>query len=375
MSKEISGVLLKAPSVEEIPLGLKGKLQNSEIVGEGRRSSELKIIDLGLGHYSLVVFNPLDVDRDEPIIFRTNSPSVSIITPDGQTVPFEAHYNPESDLTKSPSYLLIFRRTVPAMGFLTLFISKTSSSTPSALVPLRIYSATKEEGKLPSEVQVNDLSSLTTLQLFNGKSTLSLNALTGLPEILTIGEGSWIFHMEFIEYSSTGGAYLFRPTGSAAPIQFNRDKVKIFTSIGELSQRIHVELSSWLSFDLNLFAGLPHMEKLFEFVPVIDMSLYGNRNREIGVRLSLDNNLSKGEYLTDVNGWDFHLRRFDRSLPIQANFYPITSAAVVLSEKRNPIVSFLTTSAMAAGMTTNNQIEFILDRRLQNGASRAFFLT
>lgn len=84
-------------------------------------------------------------------------------------------------------------------------------------------------------------------------------------------------------------------------------------------------------------------------------------NFELVMRLSTNIN-SSSEFFTDLNGYQMLRRKKFKKLPLQANYYPIPTAAYL--EDQNTRLTVLTGSPLGCSSLKEGQIEIMLDRRL-----------
>lgn len=79
------------------------------------------------------------------------------------------------------------------------------------------------------------------------------------------------------------------------------------------------------------------------------------------MRLSTSIN-SSSEFFTDLNGYQILRRKKFKKLPLQANYYPIPTAAYL--EDKTTRLTVLTGSPLGGSSLKEGQMEIMLDRRL-----------
>ncbi|KAI1235311.1 hypothetical protein IHE44_0002955 [Lamprotornis superbus] len=90
-------------------------------------------------------------------------------------------------------------------------------------------------------------------------------------------------------------------------------------------------------------------------------------NKELALRFSTDIE-SDDTFFTDLNGFQIQARRYQRKLPLQANFYPMPAMAYIQDMQSR--LTLLTAQALGVSSLHSGQLEVILDRRLMQDDNR-----
>lgn len=90
-------------------------------------------------------------------------------------------------------------------------------------------------------------------------------------------------------------------------------------------------------------------------------------NRELVMRLVSDV-ASGNRFYSDLNGFQMQQRRTLDKLPLQANFYPMTSAAFL--QDASSRLTLLAAQSQAVASLRPGELELVLDRRLQQDDNR-----
>uniref|UniRef100_A0A8C7XYG9 mannosyl-oligosaccharide 1,3-1,6-alpha-mannosidase n=1 Tax=Oryzias sinensis TaxID=183150 RepID=A0A8C7XYG9_9TELE len=157
--------------------------------------------------------------------------------------------------------------------------------------------------------------------------------------------------IQFMVYGTSpskdkSGAYLFLPDG----------KPKVFPLVRFLLLLIFNML-------FHGFLGVDGLSiDISTMVDIRDQS-----NKELSMRLSTDIK-SDDIFYTDLNGFQIQPRRFYQKLPVQGNFYPISSQAYIQDSRHRLTLH----TAQALGVTSfeSGQLEVIMDRRLMQDDNR-----
>lgn len=170
-------------------------------------------------------------------------------------------------------------------------------------------------------------------------------------------------HLEFLKYgtrSANGqksGAYLFLPDGPATPMQVGTPTVLL--SKGEIQQ--------------DLTAGLPfavheNILRSGESLEIRNHVDIGDRiNTEIVMRFSTNIKSNKTFY-TDLNGMQMAKRERFSKIPLQANYYPISSGIFI--EDNTWRLTLFTSLPLGGSSLKSGEIEIMQDRRLNQDDER-----
>uniref|UniRef100_A0A671PWJ9 Alpha-mannosidase n=1 Tax=Sinocyclocheilus anshuiensis TaxID=1608454 RepID=A0A671PWJ9_9TELE len=199
---------------------------------------------------------------------------------------------------------------------------------------------------------------------------LSISTATGLLEKMRLKEddSEHLVKVEFVLYGTTSnkdksGAYLFLPDKEATIYSPSQPPVVRVTK-GPLFSEV-----------TTTFMHITHTLRLYNIQGVEGQSveicntvdIRGETNREIAMRITSDLN-SKDRFFTDLNGYQLQPRKTMAKLPLQANFYPMTS--MVYLQDSSARLSLLTAQSLGAASLKSGQLEVIMDRRLNQDDNR-----
>uniref|UniRef100_A0A671Q5C5 Alpha-mannosidase n=1 Tax=Sinocyclocheilus anshuiensis TaxID=1608454 RepID=A0A671Q5C5_9TELE len=195
---------------------------------------------------------------------------------------------------------------------------------------------------------------------------LSISTATGLLELIHLG--MTLKCSNFVLYGTTSnkdksGAYLFLPDKEATIYSPSQPPVVRVTK-GPLFSEV-----------TTTFMHITHTLRLYNIQGVEGQSveicntvdIRGETNREIAMRITSDLN-SKDRFFTDLNGYQLQPRKTMAKLPLQANFYPMTS--MVYLQDSSARLSLLTAQSLGAASLKSGQLEVIMDRRLNQDDNR-----
>ncbi|XP_062334959.1 alpha-mannosidase 2 isoform X1 [Osmerus eperlanus] len=320
---------------------------------------------------SLVIYNPTEQDRSSVVTVYVNTPHIRVLTAHGLPVPSQVSAVWEDATTASKeSFQLSFVAQVPALGLGVYQLGEGLSGVAekSDYIFLQegsqlTVSVDHFNTELPQDVT-------TPLSIQNPHLQLWTSTATGLMERLRRKEGGMEHQIkvQFAWYGTTNnrdksGAYLFLPDGEA----------KLFTP--KKPPVIRVTQGPIFSEITTTFHQLTHTIRLYNLQGVEGQAveicntvdIRGEFNREIAMRITSDLD-SEDRFFTDLNGYQIQPRRTMAKLPLQANFYPMTSMAYI--QDHSSRLTLITAQSLGAASLKPGQLEVIMDRRLNQDDNR-----
>lgn len=330
------------------------------------------ILKLSTEPRSLVVYNPTEQDRSAVVTVYVNTPRVKVLTALGQPVKVQVSAVWEETITVSKeAFQVSFVAQLSALG-LGVYQLTEGTDMNTHLADYNLY---KKGGSLvlgtsgPFKLDVPQNNPI-NFKIENPHLQLWCSGSTGLLEKVKLQDDSKEHHVkvEFMWYGTTSnrdksGAYLFLPDGHAKPYVTSEPPI-IRVTTGPLFSEI---TSTYRHFthSLRLYNVQEVDGQSLEISNTVDIR--GERNCEIAMRITSDIN-SKDRFYTDLNGFQIQPRRTLSTLPLQANFYPMTTMVYIQDEN----VRMTLHSAQSLGTASLNpgQLEVIMDRRLMQDDNR-----
>ncbi|XP_078070807.1 alpha-mannosidase 2 isoform X4 [Mustelus asterias] len=175
-------------------------------------------------------------------------------------------------------------------------------------------------------------------------------------------------NIQFWWYGTTSnrdksGAYLFLPNGEAKPYVPSEPPILRITRGPIFSEMVCIYQHFTHSIRLNNVSGIDGLS--LEISNIVDIR--GEINQEIAMRLVTDVK-SNNQFYTDLNDFQMQPRQTLSKLPLQANFYPLTTTAYIQDND----VRLTLHSAQSLGVASlkSGQLEVIMDRRLMQDDNR-----
>ncbi|PKA54016.1 alpha-mannosidase [Apostasia shenzhenica] len=332
----------------------------------------------------IVVYNPLGWNRTEYVRIPVNDNQVVVRDGTGNFVEtqfiqienttivlrnlYVKAYLGESPKT-TPMFWLVFKASVPPLGWNTYFISKTNK---------RGFKVVAKLNERTSTISAPDND---TVEIGPGQFKMSFSRTSGqLKRVVNYRTGVDIpIQQSFLWYGSSpgddqnsqaSGAYIFRPDG-APPRALSRS-VPLKVVKGPLVDEVHQQFDSWIYQVTRVYKDKESAEFEFTIGPIPTDDGVG---KEVITRLTA-NMVTNKTFYTDSNGRDFIKRicdyRADWNLtvtqPIAGNYYPVNLGIYVVDGKHE--LSVLTDRACGGSSIQDGQMEIMLHRRLLNDDGR-----
>uniref|UniRef100_UPI00398F1BDD alpha-mannosidase 2 isoform X2 n=1 Tax=Pristiophorus japonicus TaxID=55135 RepID=UPI00398F1BDD len=322
-------------------------------------------IELSLLPRFLVVYNPTDQDRISVVTVQVNSYKVRVLTASGQ--PVEAQISAVWDKPTTASkevFQVSFLAQISALG-LGLYQLVEAPDIKTVLANYTVYLNGREEMSTDSAFKINVLKSSTgdiTIENSNLKAWFS-ETKGFLEKINTKEDGrEHQINIQFWWYGTTSnrdksGAYLFMPNGEAKPYVSSEPPILRISRGPLFSEMVCIYQHFTHTVRLSNVYGIDGLS--LEISNIVDIR--GEINQEIAMRMTTDVK-SNNQFYTDLNDFQMQPRQTLSKLPLQANFYPLTTTAYIQDND----VRLTLHSAQSLGVASlkSGQLEVIMDRRL-----------
>ncbi|KRX86933.1 Coatomer subunit beta', partial [Trichinella pseudospiralis] len=347
------------------------KLDFSERIMDASHTSENVVINvLDEKERSVLVYNSLPYIRSEIVCINVDSYKIALY--DAANNRLKIQISPV--ITKSSVGFIISVTTyqvcwTATMGSLSIIhyrllfgddplngemvtISQSKVVHSSSIFPRNILS--EEQFHIVSPVYVATFSTSTGL----------------LKELKRIDmDNKMNLQLEFFVYKSesqsytAGGAYLFLPNGQAEPLN-NVDDVLLLE--GDMFATVYSNMKNVLHQFTVVKLEVPSAESL-HIRNTVDITTE-IEDFEIVMRLKADIHNSDHSFYTDLNGLQMIKRKYFSKIPLQGNFYPMTTAAFIEDSAHR--LTLLSAQANGVASLKPGWIEVFLDRRTHVDDSR-----
>lgn len=160
------------------------------------------------------------------------------------------------------------------------------------------------------------------------------------------------------------GAYLFLPENNGAQLYSHTDPPVVRVSSGPVFSDI-TSCFRHFTHRVRMYHLDGHAGRSLEVSNTVDIR--SEVNRELVMRLVSQVD-SGNRFFTDLNGFQMQQRRTLDKLPLQANFYPMTSAAFLQDSSSR--LSLLSAQSQGVASLRPGELEVVLDRRLRQDDNR-----
>uniref|UniRef100_A0A8C5BH80 Alpha-mannosidase n=1 Tax=Gadus morhua TaxID=8049 RepID=A0A8C5BH80_GADMO len=288
----------------------------------------------------LVLYNPVEQERLCAVSVLVNTAHVRVLTEDGQTLPVQVSAQWASPIQMSSEATFMAR--LPALG-LAVFHLYNMADSPMTLRSDTLLRLISLHPPSPCVLPMKSI------------------RLKDDPQEVKV-------QMHFLVYGTRpskdkSGAYLFLPDGTAKPY-VQKEPPVVRVEEGPLFSEV---VSHFQHFQQTVrIHNVPGADGLsVELSTAVDIR--DQTNKELAMRLVTD--IQSGDvFHTDLNGFQMQARRQFLKLPLQANFYPMPSQALIQDSQHR--LSLHSAQALGVASLESGQLEVILDRRLMQDDNR-----
>lgn len=310
----------------------------------------------------VVFFNPVGQKRKELVHLQVDSDTVEVRDETDSPVPCQL--NPvwvAAIRISEVKFEIVFPVELAPLGLAVYKLTRLSEE-PAKLYPAGILMYNTLDFVLPSTSRLieyrPDIGSEIVLQNEHLKATFSQK--TGyLQSIVNKTSGLRTeTKLEFRQYKSRGsGAYIFYPEEKAHTFEELPFIIRVIK--GPIMSSVEVVHQQYLRHLVKLYSGFTvqslglHIENEIFLFKMADVEVIMHVKTDLGKR---------SNFFTDQNGYQFIARKTHAKLPIQGNYYPMTSACFLEDPSRR--VTLHSGQALGVASLKNGEMEVMLDRML-----------
>ncbi|XP_068608900.1 alpha-mannosidase 2 [Brachionichthys hirsutus] len=323
---------------------------------------------------TLIIFNPTEQVRTSVISVVIDSPDARVINKEtGQPVAAQiSAVWAEPRQASSEIFQLDFVAKLPPLSLVIYHVTKAPISS-SHRAQYTFY----HQDNLPTNhseyfrvLYPDGSKGDDPLSLSNKHFQIWSSTETGLLQKLRLQSGEvHQIQIQFLWYGTTtradkSGAYLFLPGEKGAQVYSSSEPPFVRVSRGPVFSDI-----------TSYFKHFTHRVRLYhldgpagrhlEISNVVDIR--SEVNRELAMRL-ISNIASGNRFYSDLNGFQMQQRQTLSKLPLQANFFPMTSASFLQDSVSR--LSLLSAQSQAVASLRSGELEVMLDRRLNQDDNR-----
>lgn len=328
-----------------------------------------KVISIRDGTYQSVVFyNPLEQTREEVVMVVVDRPDITVV--DSNMTCVQSQISPELRYHNSKIFTgkhrVYWKVLVPAMGLETYYISNGFVGCEKAEpAKLKLFSKASSV-TCPSPYSCGKIEG-DVAEIENQHQKLTFNVRYGLLQKITLKNSSpSIVNEEVGLYASSGGAYLFKPSGEAQPI-IEGDGLLLISEGPLLQEVFSYPKTAWDKSPISHSTRIYNSEDAVQgfvvekeyHVELIDRHF---NDRELIVRYKTDVD-SKKVFYSDLNGFQMSRRETYDKIPLQGNYYPMPSLAFIQASNGRRF-SVHSRQSLGVASLQNGWLEIMLDRRL-----------
>lgn len=331
---------------------------------------ERTTIELSLIPRYLVVYNPADQDRVSVVTVQVDSYKVNVLNASGQQVDAQitAVWDKSNRISKDV-FQVSFVAKISALGLGIYQLVKTPN-IKTKLADYTIYTNRRDIITFdPFKISVLQ-SSAGDITIENANLKAWFSGTKGFLEKVIAKEEKREHHIsiQFWWYGTTNnqdksGAYLFLPNGEAQPYTSSEPPILRILRGPLFSEVVCIYQHFTHSVRLSNVYGVEGLS--LEISNIVDIR--HEMNQEIAMRLTTDVK-SNNEFYTDLNDFQMQARQTLSKLPLQANFYPLTTTAYI--QDSDVRLTLLSAQSLGVASLKSGQLEVIMDRRLMQDDNR-----
>ncbi|XP_028318340.1 alpha-mannosidase 2 [Gouania willdenowi] len=351
-------------------------LQMDEEISAHDTLPQKKTITLSDKPRFLVIFNPTEQLRTSVINIVVDSLDAFVTNSEtGRSLPVQVSAVwAEPNRASKTNFQLSFVAEIPPLALMVYHVTKA----PAGSAPRTSYTVHRR-GDSPTvhadNFQVSHLKASEVeapVSLRNSHMEIWSSAETGLLQKLRLMSGLVRqLRVEFLWYGTRtrvnqdkSGAYLFLPGEEGAQPYSSSEAPLVRVSRGPIFSDI-TSYFRHFTHTVRLFHMEGHAGKSLEVSNLVDIR--SENNRELVMRFVSD--VANGNcFYSDLNGFQMQQRRTLAKLPLQANFYPMTSSAFLQDSTSR--VTLLSAQSQGVASLRPGELELVLDRRLQQDDNR-----
>ncbi|KAJ8567024.1 hypothetical protein K7X08_019232 [Anisodus acutangulus] len=259
-----------------------------------------------------------------------------------------------------------WKDSVPALGLQTFYVDNGFVGCEKAIPAQLRISVSSGNFSCPAPYTCSKLDS-NEAAIQNEHLTLTFSTKFGLLQKVSHSDGRQNVNDEEVDmYSSTGGAYLFKPEGEAEPII--RAGGIMVVSEGHLVQEVYsYPMTAWdkspISHSTRIYNGHNSIqEHIIEKEYHVELLGHELNDRELIIRYKTDIE-NKRIFYSDLNGFQMSRRETYDKIPTQGNYYPIPPLAFMQGPNGHRF-SVHTRQSLGVASLKDGWLEVMLDRRL-----------
>ena len=347
-----------------------GKMQNHIILNSDTTRTDpftpsyKKVIQVKEKGTKIILVNSIAQKRTEYVRVLVDSFSIEIRNSKHESIPFQI--NPvfkDNDVIKRDEFEIVFLAHLPPLGIDTYTIHKVKKLEYGSWAAVTTYNV---EQDIPEGLGFYSYTprpeDSKNIFIENSFIKAAFDRKTGLLKHVydhKVEKGSEI-KLQFMAYKShASGAYLFYPSSTANNILGTIPKIRLIK--GLYMEEIRVDYD-FLTHSVKLYDTLNAQGKGLHIENKIDMTVGDMRNTEVIMRFESDLKNKEGSFYTDQNGYQLIGRLTDSGRRIEANYYPVTSMALLEDSSRR-LVLHMKQSHGAASLK-QGWLEVMLDRQV-----------
>ncbi|XP_060072043.1 alpha-mannosidase 2-like [Ylistrum balloti] len=322
-----------------------------------------KVLQLRESGSNLIFINAYTQRRNEIQSILVNVPDVNIFDETGKSIsvqinPYIAD-NTMGSVTVLKSYRVYFELSIAPLSCVTYTVKKSKS--PSIIMPtISMYNG---KLKLPEpslfDVREHQGNASRLLKIETPHLVTEVSSVTGALQRVCDKVSCAVLNLDWVTYQTgNSNAYTFGTSIKGIESLLGTARPVVVVS-GKMVTQVRI-----------IHAHFHHVVTLYHTEGIQGRSVYidniatlnpdTNPDVELMMRFKTDIVNEYGRYFTDSNGFQLVSRRYRSELPVGANFYPITSMAVLEDKSRRLTIHVAQPHGVAS--LRDGQLDIMMER-------------
>jgi hypothetical protein len=294
---------------------------------------------------AVVLFNNLGWSRQDVVVIPVNRPDLLVLDSMGKTIVSQISSTLGPNVASK--YELFFTASVGPLGFATYFVRAPATESYSRATEVTIPQIPSADTVFENDVIKVTISGTSGLvsNIANKKSGVSLDVNQNLQAYT----------------SQRSGAYAFKPTGP--PRNISAGAPRTVVTQGPVVSEIHQTFSNYAKQTIRVFTSNTSQSAQQYLEINLDLGALPSHT-EVVATFSTPLNTQR-TITSDDNGFEFLTRKYDSSLGIEANYYPMIYASYINDASSQ--LTVVSERSHGTGSSSNGELEVMVHRNPDMG--------
>lgn len=336
-------------------------------------SKKISVLTTNKGR-KVIFFNSLTIQRTETVRVKVRTSQITVMDSNGNWIPSQINPAWKDGFSMSNSvFELIFVITMKPLSFSTYTLIKSSETITKEPTKAVISLFLKDDSatSMKNPIFTFEKPKGNEIKLESSKMRATFSSTGVLKQIYMKDSGTTksvgIDFKAYLPWIYRSGAYLFQPDISEPiPLSNLTDQFPLLCLIrGPIVSELNIIYHSFFKFTIRLF----HSELAPSGLQMEISSDISKINKDIELIMRINSDVQNdGIFYTDSNGLQMLRRKYLTKLPVQGNYYPVTTGIYI--EDEHVRLNLLVPHSHGVTSPQHGSIEIMLDRKIANDDGR-----